>query len=284
VEVLDAPASMRRWTDARRAAGRSVGLVPTMGALHDGHLALVERAPALADDVVVSIFVNPLQFDVRADFDRYPRPVDDDLAACSAAGVDAVYAPTAAAMYPEGFDTRVVPGRLADVLEGVHRPGHFEGVTTVVTKLFTAVRPDLAVFGRKDAQQLALIRRLTTDLDLGVEIVAHPTVREDDGLALSSRNRRLTADDRAAATCLSAGLFAAARLHAAGERRPELLVAAARQPIDAEPRARPEYVELVDETTFEPVHDVAEAGLLVVAAWFGEIRLIDNLPLGPDGG
>mgnify|MGYP002379047362 CR=1 FL=1 len=250
-----------------------------MGALHDGHLALVERACELADDVVVSIFVNPLQFDVRADFDRYPRPIDDDLAACAAVGVDAVYAPTAGAMYPDGFDTRVVPGRLAEVLEGLHRPGHFEGVTTVVTKLFTAVRPDLAVFGRKDAQQLALVRRLTVDLDLGVEIIAHPTVREADGLALSSRNRRLSTEDRAAAVCISAGLFAAGRLHAAGERRSDVIVEAARRPIEGEPRARLEYLEFVDEATFAPVGEEASTGLLVAAAWFGEIRLIDNLPL-----
>ena len=217
---------------------------------------------------------------MRSDFDKYPRPIDDDLAACDRAGVDAVYAPTAGAMYPDGFETRVVPGPLADVLEGSHRPGHFEGVTTVVTKLFAAVRPDVAVFGQKDAQQLAIVRRMNLDLDLGVDIVAFATVREADGLALSSRNRRLTQEDRIAAVCLSAGLRAGLAAHRAGQRSREALLESARRPILAEPRARLEYLELVDPSTFRDAADPCEAGLLVVAAWFGEIRLIDNQPLG----
>ncbi len=281
MDLLDHPDPARAWSEQHRAAGRRVALVPTMGALHDGHLRLIEAARREADVVAVSVFVNPLQFDVRGDFDRYPRPLDDDLAACAAAGVHAVYAPTAAAMYPAGFQTHVEPGALADRLEGAHRPGHFRGVTTVVTKLLTALRPDVAVFGRKDAQQLAVVRRLVADLDLGARIVAVPTVREADGLALSSRNRRLDPADRAAATCIWRGLAAAAAAHATGERGAAALEAIARSHVEAEPAARPEYVEVVDAASFEHLDEApAHGALVVVAAWFGEVRLIDNVVLG----
>ncbi len=220
------------------AAGRRVGLVPTMGALHEGHLRLVELARRHADVVVVSIFVNPLQFDRRDDFERYPRPIDGDLVLCEAVGADAVYAPTAGAMYPPGFQTHVEPGALAAPMEGAGRPGHFRGVTTVVTKLFNAVRPAVAVFGQKDYQQLAIIRRMALDLDTGIEIVTAPTVREPDGLAMSSRNRRLSPSNRAAAVCVPHALEAAAQAMANGERRSEVLVAAAAAVIAGEPAAR----------------------------------------------
>src|SRR5687768_6080102 len=186
MDVLTDPAAMTAWSRAARHDGATVAVVPTMGALHDGHLALVQRAAELADRVVVTIFVNPIQFNQPTDFDKYPRPIDDDLARCRQAGVAAVYAPTGATMYPSGFQTHVEPGPLADRLEGPMRPGHFRGVTTVVTKLLAAVRPDTACFGQKDYQQLAIVRRMVTDLDLGVEIVGVPTVRERDGLAMSS--------------------------------------------------------------------------------------------------
>jgi len=199
--VFDAPGAMSAWSGRQRVAGQRVALVPTMGALHDGHLALIDEARSHADLVVVSIFVNPLQFNRSDDFDAYPRPIDDDLALCAAHGVDAVYAPRATAMYPAGFETHVSPGSLAEVLEGAQRPGHFRGVTTVVAKLFGAVRPHVAVFGQKDFQQLAIIRRMTTDLDMGIEIVGMATVREADGLAMSSRNRRLSPAQRDAAVC-----------------------------------------------------------------------------------
>ena len=281
MRVFDTPASMRAWSDAHREAGRTVGFVPTMGALHSGHLELVSDARRRADVVVVSIFVNPLQFDVRDDFDRYPRPIDDDLDACRLHGVDAVYAPTAGAMYPRGFQTHVEPGELGEVLEGAHRPGHFRGVTTVVTKLFGAVRPDLAVFGQKDFQQLAIIRRMTADLDLGVDIIAHPTVREPDGLAMSSRNRRLSAEHRSAAVCINQGLRAAAAAFDRGERSVEMLTDLACAPIDGEPLARREYLEVVDPHSLEPIDGtLQDGGLIVTAAWFGEIRLIDNRLIG----
>lgn len=280
MDILDTPASMRAWSDEHRLAGRRIAFVPTMGALHEGHLALVDEARRHGDVVVVSIFVNPLQFDVRADFDRYPRPIDGDLAACREAGVDAVYAPTAAAMYPAGFDTHVEPGAVGARLEGTHRVGHFRGVTTVVTKLFQAVRPHVAVFGRKDAQQLAVVERMTLDLDLGIDIVGMPTVREHDGLALSSRNRRLEATDRAAATCIWAGLSAAVRAFEAGERATSALLATATAPLLAEPRARCEYLEIVDPRTFEPAGpSLTDDALVVAAVWFGEVRLIDNVLL-----
>ncbi|MEX1105660.1 MAG: pantoate--beta-alanine ligase [Ilumatobacteraceae bacterium] len=281
MDVLDTPATMRAWSEAHRVAGRRIAVVPTMGALHEGHLALVDEARRHGDVVVVSIFVNPLQFDVRADFDRYPRPIDGDLAACRDAGVDAVYAPTAAAMYPAGFQTHVEPGQLADRLEGAHRVGHFRGVTTVVTKLFQAVRPHVAVFGRKDAQQLAIVERMVIDLDMGIDIVGMATVREHDGLALSSRNRRLATADRAAATCVWAGLSAAVTAFDDGVRSASALVAIATAAVLAEPAARCEYLEVVDPTTFEPVDQVAVGSdaLMVTAVWFGDVRLIDNVLL-----
>ena len=227
--VLDVPARCAHGpaSDDRRAA--SSAWCPRWARSHEGHLSLIELARRRADDIVVSIFVNPLQFERRDDFDRYPRPIDDDVAACAAAGAAAVYAPTAATMYPEGFQTHIEPGPLADVMEGAMRPGHFRGVTTVVAKLFGAVWPDVAVFGEKDFQQLAVIRRMVDDLDMGVEIVAAPIVRESDGLALSSRNRRLAPEDRAAAACTALPLDAAAALVAGGERDGRTIEAAAEE-------------------------------------------------------
>jgi pantoate--beta-alanine ligase len=278
MDVLDTPRAMQQWSDARREARLRLALVPTMGALHDGHLRLLEIAREHSDVVVASIFVNPLQFNVRADFDAYPRPIDDDVARCASAGVDAVYAPTAGSMYAEQFQTHVEPGALATTLEGAHRPGHFRGVATVVTKLFLAVRPDVAVFGEKDFQQLAVVRRMTADLDFGISIVAAPTVREPDGLAMSSRNRRLDAQDRSAAVCVVRGLLAARRAYAGGERRRDVLEAVARAAIESEPRARLEYLTIVDPESLAPVED-ATGAVVVVAAWFGEVRLIDNMRL-----
>ncbi len=268
---------MRDWSISHRCAGRSVAVVPTMGALHRGHLELIEVAARRADRVVVTIFVNPLQFNQPIDFDRYPRPIDDDLATCDRAGVAAVYAPTAAVMYPPGHQTRVAPGELAERLEGPRRPGHFEGVTTVVTKLFGATCPDVAVFGEKDFQQLAIIRRMTADLDLGVEIVAVPTVREPDGLALSSRNARLSPGDRAAAVVLSRALSAAAESAAAGETDTGRLRQLADEIIAAEPAAEPEYLEVVAPDTLDRVTTIGRDGaVMLTAAWFGGVRLIDN--------
>ena len=253
-----------------------MAVVPTMGALHDGHFALVRNARSRADVVIVTIFVNPLQFNQSTDFDRYPRPIDDDLVACDQAGVDAVYAPTAATMYPPRFQTHVAPGDLADRLEGTMRPGHFEGVTTVVAKLFGATIPDVANFGQKDFQQLAIIRQMVADLDLGIEIVGLPIVREPDGLAKSSRNLRLSPDDRRAAPVISRALEAAQQAFNCGEQDANVLKQVVVEFIEAEPRAKVEYVELVDVETLIPVSRVDTAVVILTAAWFGDVRLIDN--------
>jgi pantoate--beta-alanine ligase len=281
MQTLDTPRAMQAWSDAERRAGRRVALVPTMGALHDGHLALVAEARRRAERVVVSIFVNPMQFDRRDDFDRYPRPIGEDAARCAAAGVDAVYAPMPAAMYPEGFQSGVDVGKLTEPLCGAARPGHFRGVTTVVTKLFHAVRPDVAVFGEKDFQQLAVVRRMTVDLDFGIEVVGVPTVREADGLAMSSRNRLLSPADRQAARCVPAALDAAAAAVARGEAEAAAVVGAAGAAIAAEAKARLEYAEARDPETLEVVEAVTGPTLLALAVWVGSVRLIDNRVLVP---
>jgi pantoate--beta-alanine ligase len=281
--VHSIPAEMQSWSDSARSAGWRIAFVPTMGALHAGHERLVEVAREHGDLVVASIFVNPLQFDRRDDFDRYPRPLDDDLERCRGLGVDAVYAPTPAAMYPDGFDTHVEPGALAEPMEGAMRPGHFRGVTTVVAKLFAAVRPHVALFGQKDFQQLAIIRRMAADLNTGIKIVSVPTVREADGLALSSRNVRLSPEDRLAARAVPHALDAAAAAYADGEREAARLVAAAQAVLAAEQRARAEYVEVADAATLQPLPVVDRPAVLAVAVWFADVRLIDNLLLHADG-
>jgi len=276
MQTIAARSAMQAWSDARRAAGERIALVPTMGALHDGHLALVAEARRRAERVVVSIFVNPIQFDRRDDFERYPRPLADDVARCEAGGVDVVFAPPPGEMYPEGFKTAVEVSGLTAPLCGAVRPGHFRGVTTVVTKLFHAVRPNVAVFGEKDWQQLAIVRRMTADLDFGIEVVGVPTVREPDGLALSSRNRLLAPGDREAARCVPRALAAAAT-----ERSAQAIVARATAEIAAEPRARLEYAELRDPETLEEVTEVAAPALLALAVWVGGVRLIDNRLIVP---
>jgi pantoate--beta-alanine ligase len=283
--AFDNPAAVRAWSDATRSAGRTIALVPTMGALHLGHLELVRAARRLADTVVVSIFVNPLQFGERGDFDHYPRPLDDDLRACEAEGVDVVFVPTAASMYPEGFSTTVRVSGLTDAMEGAARPGHFDGVTTVVTKLLAATRPHVAVFGEKDYQQLAVVRRLAADLDLGVDIVEHATVRERDGLALSSRNRRLDDAQRHAATCVPRAL-AAGRDAAISDRSSVAdVIGAATRVISDEPLAELDYVAVFDAGNLGPIdrfeidHRRPGRVRIAIAARFGDVRLIDNADL-----
>jgi len=274
--VLGAAPEAQAFSAAARVAGHRVVLVPTMGALHEGHLRLVDEAHRHGERVVVSVFVNPAQFDRPDDFDRYPRTFDDDLAGCAAAGAHAVYAPSAADMYPVGFDTWVAPGALAEPLEGEFRPGHFRGMATVVLKLFNAVRPDVAVFGEKDFQQLAIVRRMARDLDTGIEVVGVPTVREPDGLALSSRNRRLAPADRARAAVIPRALEAAAAAVAAGARSADDVEGAVRLLLASEPAVDPEYVSLRDPDTLAPLHRLDGEGVLLLAAWVGGVRLIDN--------
>lgn len=274
---LSIPSDAHRWSDERRLNGQSIGLVPTMGALHRGHTALIERSKALCDHTVVSIFVNPTQFDRSDDFDLYPRTLEDDVALCDSLGVNAVYAPTVDAMYPEGFDTSIDPGSLAHRWEGEHRPGHFAGVATVVTKLLTAVQPHIAVFGEKDFQQLAVIQHVVRDLGLPVTVVGEPTVREEDGLAMSSRNVHLTPDSRAQATSIKQAIDRVLdRSTSTGS--PSDIIEQVTTDIQQAGGAI-DYVAVVDRSTLEPLADLSRDTQLLVAAWFGGVRLIDNAAL-----
>lgn len=280
--VVREPRELFERCERARHAGRRVGFVPTMGALHAGHLALVDEATRRGATLrVVSIFVNPLQFGPHEDFARYPRPFEEDVARCAAHGVDLVYAPSAEHMYPPGFQTHVEVEQLTRRWEGAFRPHHFRGVTTVVTKLLLAVGACLAVFGRKDYQQWKVLERLARDLDLPVDIIGMPTVREADGLALSSRNRYLDAEARARARAIAEGLRAAHDAHAVGERAPARLASLARVPIEAR-FDRVDYIEAVHPETLEPLAADSDHVLLLVAAHLGKTRLIDNLQLGVD--
>jgi pantoate--beta-alanine ligase len=265
---------------ARRAAAGPLALVPTMGALHAGHLALVARARAEAVSVWVSIFVNPLQFGPREDLAAYPRDLEADLSKLRANGVDLVFTPEVAEMYPPGFSTRIEVGGVSEGLEGERRPGHFAGVATVVARLFGLTRPDLAYFGEKDAQQLRVIQRLTTDLGLDLRIVPVATVREPDGLALSSRNVYLNPTERRAATVLWRSLQAAQRAYQAGERDAERLRAAMRAVLAAEPLASVDYVSVADDGTLKELTEVAGPAVASLAVRIGSTRLIDNVRLG----
>jgi pantoate--beta-alanine ligase len=281
-EIYRAPAAMRARAEDLRRDGRRIAVVPTMGALHEGHLALLRAARGRADVVILTIFVNPTQFGPSEDLARYPRDEAGDLAKARAAGIDLAFCPDAAAMYPPGSQTFVEVRELQRPLCGASRPGHFAGVATVVAKLFHATLPHVAVFGEKDYQQLAIIRRMVRDLDFGIEIASAPIVREPDGLAMSSRNAYLGPAERRAALGLSAGLSAAQAAFAAGERDAAALLAAARAPIEAEPLARIDYVELrdADELTELLRVEPGRRAVLALAVFVGATRLIDNRVLG----
>jgi pantoate--beta-alanine ligase len=284
MQLLREPEAFRRAMDEARARGQRVGLVPTMGALHVGHVALIAEAKRRAASVAVSIFVNPTQFGPNEDFGRYPRALDSDVEKCEAAGAAIVFAPSAPAMYPPGDETRVHVGPTAAALCGAYRPGHFEGVATVVAKLFALAGPCVAVFGRKDYQQLQVIKRLTTDLFLPVEIIGVRTVRETDGLAMSSRNAYLSASQRAAALAIPRGLSAAARAFAAGERRAGALAEEARAEV-AKVASSIDYVSVADPETLrvlEPEEEAGERALCALALRLGGTRLIDNMVLGEE--
>jgi pantoate--beta-alanine ligase len=279
IELTTIP-DLKSWSRAQRAAGRRIGFVPTMGYLHEGHLALVDEAKRRADVVILSIFVNPLQFGPTEDLARYPRDLPRDRGLASARGVDAIFVPTKASMYPTGSEVRLAPGPIADRWEGAMRPGHFAGVLTVVAKLFNLVEPDLACFGQKDVQQLTLIRRMVQDLDWPVEIVTVPTVREPDGLALSSRNAYLGSADRRRAAVLSRALQAAHQAWRGGERRAEAVEARMRQELGGEPAVAVEYISIADPDALAPVETVDENTVVSLAARIGGTRLIDNIKLG----
>jgi len=278
VQLLESLSQMRAWSRAERARGRRIGFVPTMGFLHEGHLRLVDRARERADGVVMSMFVNPLQFGPGEDFATYPRDVERDKKLAAGRHVDCLFLPDAKAMYPADPLVRVHPGPMADGLEGAARPGHFAGVLTVVAKLFHLVEPDIAVFGRKDFQQAMLVRRMADDLNFGLEVDIAPTVRELDGLALSSRNAYLQGDERRAALALSRALRAVEQAWRGGEADPGPL---ARRGLDVlrAPGVAPEYLALVDEQ-MRPVARVDARTVVLVAARVGKTRLIDNVVLG----
>jgi len=278
MQVVHDIAAVRRHVARARAAGRTIGLVPTMGALHEGHVSLIRRAVQRCDYVVVTIFVNPTQFGPGEDLDQYPRTLEADKAKAQAAGADLIFAPSAAEMYGPHFDTYVVPETLGSVLCGASRPGHFRGVCTVVAKLFNIIAPDVAVFGQKDAQQAVLIRRMVADLNFPLAVDVTPTVREPDGVAMSSRNAYLSPGERAEAVCLYRALESARQIIDAGERHADAVRRAMADVIAAAKSARIDYIELVDAATLEPLTDLAGRSVLIaLAVHVGPARLIDNL-------
>jgi pantoate--beta-alanine ligase len=274
---------MKEYARAARAEGRVIGLVPTMGALHEGHTALVARARRECSRVIASVFVNPKQFGPKEDYTKYPRDLNADAEKLAAVGVDALFAPELADIYPDGFRTYVNVEGISERLEGRSRPGHFRGVATVVLKLFEIVLPHFAYFGRKDAQQVRIISEMARDLNLDGEIVVCPVVREADGLALSSRNAYLSGEERAAATVLARALVAAKDELAAGVRDALQLQTVMRRVIEEERLANLDYVEIVSADTFEPVVRVSRACYAVMAVFIGKTRLIDNLLIEPAG-
>lgn len=276
IEAVKTVAEVREQVRSWRADGLSVGLVPTMGYLHEGHRSLIERAVTENDRVVVSVFVNPIQFAPGEDLESYPRDIEADRALCTAAGAALVFNPEPAEMYPEGFCTAVDMDGLKYELCGKSRPIHFSGVCTVVTKLLNIVQPDRAYFGQKDAQQLAIIRRMVRDLNMPVEVVGCPIVREEDGLAKSSRNTYLSGEERKAALALSRAVFLGQRLVKEGERNAQRLVEAMRTSIETEPLARIDYVDVVDAATIERVERLQGEVLVAMAVYIGKTRLIDN--------
>jgi len=279
MDVVRRVRAVKEACAAARARGQVVGFVPTMGALHDGHVALVRRVRSRADFTVVSVFVNPTQFDRNEDFARYPRDLAKDAELLAREGADVLFAPEPEEMYPPGAVTFVEVAGLSDKLEGKSRPGHFRGVATIVTKLFAVVEPDVAAFGQKDAQQVIVIKSLVRDLMLNTEILVLPTKRDEDGVALSSRNALLSAEERLAARAIPRALEAAQAVLGAGETDAARIVEAARSTIAAQPLLRIDYVELVDGVRLEPVARADGEMLLVVAVFAGTTRLIDNVVL-----
>jgi len=279
MQIIRETKAMQQYAEGQRRAGRSVGLVPTMGALHEGHLSLIRRCRVDNDVAVMTLFVNPVQFDRKDDLARYPRNLDRDADLASAAGADAIFHPAVEEMYPRGYATYVTVEGLTNRWEGVTRPGHFRGVATVCTKLFAACRPHRAYFGQKDYQQSLVIRRLVADLNLGFEIVVLPTVREADGLALSSRNVLLGPEERRQAVVLSQALGAAQAAVKAGERDAEKLRGEIEARIRGVPLATVDYVAVCDSDTLDPLTQISGPAVALVAVRFGAVRLIDNVRL-----
>lgn len=276
MQIIEQISAMREWGDSKRRHSHRIVLVPTMGFLHEGHLCLVRDAKRRGDRVVVSIFVNPKQFGPTEDFAAYPRDLERDVGLLEKEGVDILFHPSVEAMYPAGTQTHIEVEKLSLPLCGAARPGHFRGVATVVAKLFNIVRPHVAIFGEKDYQQLQVIRRMVRDLSMDVDIVGHPTVREADGLAMSSRNAYLTPEERLAAVCLSRSLCKAERLLRRGETSAQALISLVQGELEREPLARVEYVKLCDAETLDDMDKIDDVALLALAVRFGKARLIDN--------
>ena len=272
---------MTQWSTRRRQTGGTIAFVPTMGFLHDGHLALMREGKRLCDALVVSIFVNPTQFGPGEDFESYPRNLERDFDLCRKTGADAVFTPAAADLYPEGFDTFILQEHLPNHLCGLSRPGHFQGVMTVVAKLFHIVLPDAAVFGEKDFQQLAVIRRMVRDLNFPIRIIGHPTVRESDGLAMSSRNARLSPEARKTARCLNVALKTAQDRLDRHMRSAPALIREAEAFISSHPDTRIDYIRICDPDTLEDIADIQGPALMALAVKIGGVRLIDNMTLTP---
>jgi len=280
MKIIESPEEMQRFSRGARRSGKRLGFVPTMGALHEGHLSLVRMARRQSDCVAASIFVNPRQFGPNEDLAKYPRTFERDCQLLEAEKVDVLFAPKVEAMYPPAATTIVEVQELSERLDGRSRPGHFRGVTTVVSKLFNIVQPDLAFFGQKDAAQVAIIRRMVRDLNFDLQIVVGAIVRESDGLAMSSRNAYLDPQQRKQALVLNRALMRVHFMVDKGERDAQKLIEAAKQVIAEERGAKLDYLEIVDPDTLEPVVDLSKRALVAVAAWIGTTRLIDNLLLG----
>jgi pantoate--beta-alanine ligase len=284
MQILVDKKEVRRICEEKRCGGIRIGFVPTMGALHEGHLSLVKRAVAQCGFVVVSIFINPIQFGPNEDFEKYPRNIDEDLRLLESAGTDLIYMPDKSSMYPSGYATYITVERLTNGLCGQSRPGHFRGVATVVAKLFNTVKPHVAVFGQKDAQQVVVIQRMVKDLDMNIEIDVGPIIRESDGLAMSSRNRYLDPEERHEAAILYKALCEAESMANSGVDNADAIISRVREIITTMPKAHIEYTEIVDRDDLIPVADISGGALLALAVHFGKTRLIDNTVLSSGKG
>lgn len=280
MEIIPYIRDMQRWSEARRLEGKKIAFIPTMGFLHEGHLSLVREGKKRGDVVVVSIFVNPIQFNQQADFAKYPKNFEQDRRMLEEIGADALFCPEAAEMYPEGFQTSVEVAKVSQPLCGAFRPGHFRGVATVVAKLFNIVKPHCALFGEKDFQQCVVIQRMVKDLSFDLDIIPMPTIREPDGLAMSSRNARLSAAEWRKSLCISQALQAAADMVSRGERQASAILQTVRETLDRPGEVRMEYATLCNPESLEEVREVSGPALLAIAAWVGGVRLIDNRVIG----
>jgi len=279
MRVIKSVSEMQSYADSLRSEGTTIGFVPTMGALHEGHLSLIRKSIENADKTILSIFVNPAQFSPSEDFEKYPRDFVRDEKLVEDLGVDIIFYPSKEAIYPDGYSTYIIVDGLSAQLEGKSRPSHFKGVTTIVNKLFNIINPHIAFFGQKDAQQASIIKRMTTDLNLDIDIVICPTIREDDGLAMSSRNSYLSPDSRKQATLIHQALKEAESLHINGEQSPEILIHKITETLNSAPLAKIDYLSIVNLDTLLPVESTNEGALVAVAVFFDKTRLIDNILL-----